>query len=188
MIHLVDTHDSASNTSDAATRSRDIAAMRAWAHPVRLRILSLLTGQAMSAAEVARALDLTHANASYHLRHLRSAGLLHVESTEKVRGGLAKRYRYSAELEPQPPAAPAAPATTSLRALADELMRRGLHATAGRQVVADAELWVSPDDWAVARQSVYDALAALHDAAVPAGAPGAVRTSSTVAMFEMTTP
>ena len=40
-------------------------ALRATAHPVRLQILSLLTGAEMSAAEVARELDLTHANASY---------------------------------------------------------------------------------------------------------------------------
>lgn len=50
------------------------AELRALAHPLRLRILSLLTGQAMSAAEVARALGCTQANASYHLRLLASVG------------------------------------------------------------------------------------------------------------------
>ena len=73
-----------------------VARLRATAHPVRLRILSLLTAEALSAAEVARALDLTHANASYHLRQLHDAGELVVESEEKVRGGTAKRYRYDA--------------------------------------------------------------------------------------------
>jgi len=160
-----------------------VAAMRAWAHPVRLRILSLLTAQAMSAAEVARELDLTHANASYHLRHLCSAGLLQVESTEKVRGGLAKRYRYLPELEPKQPGV-VSPAST-FRALADELTRRGLQARSGRQVVSDAELWVQPEDWSAASRAVYEAINALHRAAVPADTPGAVRTSSTVAMFEM---
>ena len=48
----------------------EVASLRAVAHPVRLRILSLLTGTELSAAEVARELDLTHANASYHLRVL----------------------------------------------------------------------------------------------------------------------
>ena len=46
------------------------AELRAVAHPVRLRILSLLTGAAMTATEVAAELGLTHANASYHLRRL----------------------------------------------------------------------------------------------------------------------
>ena len=42
--------------------------LRALAHPVRLRILSLLTGADLTAADVARELGITHANASYHLR------------------------------------------------------------------------------------------------------------------------
>ena len=73
-----------------------VARLRATAHPVRLRILSLLTAEAMSAAEVARTLEITHANASYHLRQLHDVGELVVESEEKIRGGVAKRYRYDA--------------------------------------------------------------------------------------------
>jgi DNA-binding transcriptional ArsR family regulator len=158
-----------------------LTSMRAWAHPVRLRILSLLTASAMSAAEVARELDLTHANASYHLRHLSAAGLLVVESTEQIRGGVAKRYRYRPELEPTTAGA-STPAAT-FRALAEELVRRGLQARAGRQVVSDAELWVPPADWDAARTAVYQAMQRLHEAAVAAETPGALRTSSTVAMF-----
>ena len=74
-----------------------VARLRATAHPVRLRMLSLLTAEAMSAAEVARALELTHANASYHLRQLHDVGALVVESEEKIRGGVAKRYRYDVD-------------------------------------------------------------------------------------------
>src|SRR3954469_18797480 len=70
------------------------AALRAMAHPVRLRIMSLLTAAPMTAAEVARELHLTHANASYHLRNLLSGGLIYVAGEEKIRGGVAKRYRY----------------------------------------------------------------------------------------------
>lgn len=158
-----------------------LTSMRAWAHPVRLRILSLLTASAMSAAEVARELDLTHANASYHLRHLSAAGLLVVESTEQIRGGVAKRYRYRPELEPS--TANAATPVATFRALADELVRRGLQARPGKQVVSDAELWVSPADWDAARTAVYEAMHRLHESAVPPETPRAVRTSSTVAMF-----
>lgn len=73
-----------------------LAQLRALAHPLRLRMMSLLTARAMSAAEVARALDITHANASYHLRVLRDAGELVVEGEERIRGGVAKRFRYDA--------------------------------------------------------------------------------------------
>ena len=52
--------------------------LRAFSHPLRLRLLSLLTGTAMSAAEVSRELGTTQANASYHLRRLEAAGLLRV--------------------------------------------------------------------------------------------------------------
>ena len=63
--------------------------LRAMAHPLRLRILSLLTGAELSAAEVARELDLSHANASYHLRVLLDAELLEVAGEERIRGGVA---------------------------------------------------------------------------------------------------
>src|SRR6188472_798006 len=72
----------------------DRAGLRALAHPVRLRILSLLTGAAMTAADLARELDLTHANASYHLRQLVAAGAVELAGEERIRGGVAKRYRY----------------------------------------------------------------------------------------------
>lgn len=169
--------------AESTTPADALAAMRAWAHPVRLQMLSLLTGEALSAADVARRLDLTHANASYHLRHLHQAGLLVVESEQAIRGGLAKRYRYRPELEPTTPVGPT-PAGT-FAALADELVRRGRSALPGRQAIADAEVWVSADDWEQALTAVYEALTALHRAAVPAGTPGAVRTSSTLAMFRM---
>ncbi|MGI8954187.1 MAG: helix-turn-helix domain-containing protein, partial [Nocardioidaceae bacterium] len=41
--------------------SSEVATLRAPAHPVRLQMLSLLTGAAMSAAELARELHITQA-------------------------------------------------------------------------------------------------------------------------------
>src|SRR6187549_612915 len=60
--------------------------LRATAHPLRLEMLSLLTGAALSAAEVARELGVTQANASYHLRLLHRAGLVEEAGQEKVNG------------------------------------------------------------------------------------------------------
>ena len=71
-----------------------VSTLRAIAHPLRLRMLSLLTGAELVAAEVARELDITHANASYHLRVLLEAGVVVVAGEEKIRGGVAKRYRH----------------------------------------------------------------------------------------------
>ena len=72
------------------------------AHPLRLEMLSLLTGAELSAAEVARELGITQANASYHLRLLRTAGLLEEAGQEKVNGGIGQAV-------PRPLGPPAAP-------------------------------------------------------------------------------
>ena len=74
-------------------------ALRAMAHPLRLQMLSLLTGAELSAAEVARELGITHANASYHLRVLLDAGELEVAG----RGADPRRGRQALP----PPLAPA---------------------------------------------------------------------------------
>ena len=62
-------------------------------HPLRLRILSLLTGVAMSSAELARELDMNHAAVSFHVRKLADAGYLELAQTRSVRGGKERRYR-----------------------------------------------------------------------------------------------
>ncbi|MEU4424231.1 helix-turn-helix domain-containing protein [Actinoplanes sp. NPDC024001] len=134
------------------------AELRALAHPVRLRIMSLLTASSLTAAEVARELGITHANASYHLRNLLSAGHIAVAGEEKIRGGTAKRYRHEA---------------------AAAVTRRG----AG--VRDEAELWIDPETWHEIRDRIAAALRDLHAAAQPPGSPGTVRTSTTVALFAM---
>src|SRR5215831_21075892 len=86
--------DDTSASASASTDATAIARLRAGAHPLRLRIMSLLTGAEMSAAEVARELDINHANASYHLRVLAEAGQVVEAGEERIRGGVAKRYRH----------------------------------------------------------------------------------------------
>ncbi|WP_340540478.1 ArsR/SmtB family transcription factor [Nocardioides sp. GXZ039] len=170
----------------------DVSALRAVAHPVRLRILSLLTGSAMSAAEVARALDLTHANASYHLRHLLAADEIVVEGEEKIRGGVAKRYRYPHERNGRHAAG--GPPTDEdqllyLRATAQEverrLLRRRQGAGSGRS--ADLEGWVDPSAWARALTLLEEASMVLHEANRAPHTEGTLHVSLTTWAFEMTT-
>jgi DNA-binding transcriptional ArsR family regulator len=169
------------------------AQLRALAHPVRLRILSLLTGASLTAAEIARELALTHANASYHLRQLLAGGIIDVAGEERIRGGVAKRYRYDVErdLTPAPAdlspgARPTAEHRLALTALAAELRRRSdsMRRVPGNRVV-DAELWVDPQTWRDVCERVGEAAADLHRAAVAPRTEGAVRTSATIALFEM---
>lgn len=174
---------------DKTADGEKVTSMRALAHPVRLRMLSLLTGTAMSAAEVARELDLTHANASYHLRLLADAGELVVDGEEKVRGGMAKRYRYPHERDLVPHDGPDAPGGERLlyvRALGTELERR----TQARQPrtrgsSSDLEGWVDPDTWAEASALVERASAMLHEANRPPRTAGTVHVSFTALTFRM---
>lgn len=163
-----------------------IAHLRAVAHPVRLRILSLLTAEAMSAAEVARALDITHANASYHLRLLHDAGALVVESEEKVRGGLAKRYRYDASQEVRRQGSVTAEARIAdWRATATEVERRLLDVTRGPSSYSDLETWVPVEVWHRALDLMHEASTLLHAEARPAGTPDTVHVSATSQTFTM---
>ena len=167
------------------------AALRALAHPVRLRILSLLTSAAMTAAEVARELELTHANASYHLRHLLAAGMIEVAGEERIRGGVAKRYRYDIDRHQSRRAdAPWATEPGGQRlvyaALAAELRRRSdLLQPSRRGQLTDAELWIDPDVYTALRDRLSGLARDLHRAARPVRAEGAIRVSATIALFEM---
>ncbi len=161
--------------------------LRALAHPVRLQIMSLLTGAELTAAEVARELGLTHANASYHLRNLLAGGKIVVAGEEKIRGGIAKRYRYEMEIhsENRGPEEQRA----DFVAIANELIRRtGQADWAQPRNLADADLWVEPEVWADIRKRIAQAAVDLHNAARPPRTPGTVRTSTTVAMFALQQP
>jgi len=163
-----------------------ISALRSVAHPVRLRILSLLTAEAMSAAEVARALDLTHANASYHLRVLHAAGELVVEGEEKIRGGVARRYRYDAAREvPEGGPRPVEERIAYARTTAAEIERRLLAAAPGAGSSSDLETWVPVDVWHRVLGLLHEASHLLHAEARPAGTPDTVHVSATTQAFTM---
>lgn len=163
-----------------------LSALRSVAHPVRLRILSILTAQPLSAAEVARELDLTHANASYHLHVLHDAGEVVVESEEKIRGGTAKRYRYVGG----GPVLPADPlATDDLVALqhatSAEIERRLTWRRRGPGNSSDIETWVTPETWQAAVDAIAAAMTMLHDEGRPPGTEGTIHVSASSQAFVM---
>jgi DNA-binding transcriptional ArsR family regulator len=160
--------------------------LRAMAHPVRLRILSLLTGHAMSSAELARELGMKHAAVSYHVRQLERAGFLEVAETRTVRGGHERRYRYRAGSgggggqwrqgdDPR----------LVVRAVTGELIRRLAEGPSHWRAFADAELWVDPGTWEDVRERVRAAMVDLHSAARPPRSAGAVHVSVTAMLFEV---
>ena len=165
------------------TDADDIAALRSTAHPLRLRILSLLTAAELSAAEVARELDVTHANASYHLRVLLDAGEVVVAGEERIRGGVAKRYRHPwREVEHGGRAR-----GVDVRTMAHELVRRmDLRDPGTRATFTDAELWVAPEVWQRALSLLVEASELVHAEARPPRSEGTRPVNVTVAAFGMT--
>ncbi|MFE9691967.1 ArsR/SmtB family transcription factor [Micromonospora sp. NPDC005806] len=158
--------------------------LRALAHPVRLRMLSLLWSAPLSAAALARELEISHALASQHLRRLDAAGLVELADVRSRRGGRERRYRavrgpwLTEQQEGQ-----ALLAESLARNLLDRVAHRTPE-TAG--VTVDAELWVSPAEWEAARRRLQAVMTELHDAARPPHAPGTVRVGATLMAFEMT--
>lgn len=166
----------------------DIASLRAIAHPARLRILSLLTGTEMSAAEIARELGLTHANASYHLRVLADAGEVVEAGEERIRGGVARRYRHPWERPDRGSARPQDRRAGELyvRAMAEEMVRRfGDRRPRSRSHLTDAELWVSTEVWKQVRALVAEAARLVHAEAQPPRTRGTLHVNMSAALFEM---
>ncbi len=162
--------------------------LRAVAHPLRLQILSLLTGTELSAAEVARELGTTQANASYHLRVLASAGHVVAAGEEKIRGGVAKRYRHPwREDSARDKNAPRASEDSRmfLESICSELVRRQAFAGGGPGYTADAEMWVEPDTWAQVLELTAQAGTLIHERAKPPRTEGTVHVNLTTVAFTM---
>jgi DNA-binding transcriptional ArsR family regulator len=161
----------------------DITALRSTAHPLRLRILSLLTASELSAAEVARELGVSHANASYHLRVLLDAGEVVVAGEERIRGGVAKRYRHPWRDEDHP----GRRRGVDVRTMAHEMVRRtDLRDPQVKANFTDAELWVSEQVWQQALGLLVQASELLHAEARPPRSEGTRPVGLTVAAFAMT--
>jgi DNA-binding transcriptional ArsR family regulator len=155
--------------------------LRALSHPVRLRILSLLTGTAMSSAELARELGMSHAAVSFHVRTLAAAGYLELAETRSVRGGQERRYRSAmgglAQWQSED-------ARLAVSALSKDLLRRLADTPADSwRLFGDAELWISPQVWDDVAGRISKAVLELHEAALAPRTPGSVHVSATALLF-----
>lgn len=163
----------------------DLIPLRVMAHPVRLRILSLLTGATLSATDVAAELEITHAAASYHLRELAVAGLIEPGDEEAAPRGAGRppvRYRHVADYGDRLDRTDGR--ELLFGAMLQDLSRRH-EAMRSQHQVADGEVWLPPAAWEeVCRLS--DRIAeVMHEQAVPPRTAGATHASVTVAVFEL---
>jgi DNA-binding transcriptional ArsR family regulator len=171
-----------------AIKPHDLAGLRVVAHPLRLRLLSLLTAEALSATEAARVLGESQANVSYHLRRLAQAGLVQLVEETSIRGGNAKRYRHDpASGEALGSAGGLDEHQALMGSLAAELIARSARYIAGAELVfTEAEVTVSREAWERIRELSREVGKVVHDEAVPATTPGGIRISATLALFEVT--
>lgn len=165
---------------------QDLLALRVVAHPLRLQLLSLLTGSAMSAAEAARHLRQTQANVSYQLRKLHAAGLLEVAGHEVVRGGRATRYRHAATSGERLHAQGPGDERALIAALATELARRtDQRDPEGQSAFTDAEVWLPHETSAQVLELLRQAGALLHERAQPPHTEDTRRVAALLHTFEM---
>jgi DNA-binding transcriptional ArsR family regulator len=159
--------------------------LRALANPSRIRIVSLLTGAAMSATEVAGELGIAHASASYHLRQLASAGFLRLvgdRPAKAARGQPPRRYAYD-------PSSGDRLDRSSGRYLVQEAtfvdLRRRLARMTRQRRGADAEVWLPREVWEEVVTLVDEAVRLVHDKAGPPRTEGSVHVSMTATLFEL---
>jgi DNA-binding transcriptional ArsR family regulator len=155
--------------------------LRALSHPLRVRILSLLTGAAMSTAELARELGMHHAAVSFHVRQLATAGYLELVETRSVRGGQERCYRArfagGTEWSQEDP-------RLVIRAVAEEVTRRAAEQpTQAWRLFGDAELWIDPAVWDELVARMVTAMKDLHAAAQTPRTPGTKHVSATAMLF-----
>lgn len=160
--------------------------LRAMAHPVRLRILSLTTGAALSAADIAAELGIAHAAASYHLRQLVEAGLLSEEAAPKAevrgRGRPPTRYRHLVTAYDRPDRADE---DVALWAAMSEDVQRRLRLRSRYRVAADAEVWLEPTEMERVSALAEEISQIIHTRAQPPHADQATRASVSVFVFEL---
>ena len=156
------------------------------AHPVRLRMLSLMWSAPYSAAELARELAISHALASQHLRQLDASGMVELVEVRSRRGGRERRYR-TVRGTPLSDVRDGTPLVAE--SLAHNLRERATRRVPDAPGVnTDAELWVEPHVWDQVRERLAALMADLHEAARAAHAPGTVRVGVTLMAFPLEDP
>jgi DNA-binding transcriptional ArsR family regulator len=161
------------------------ARLRALSHPLRLRILGIVTARPVSATEVAEATGVAHAAASYHLRQLAAAGLIR-SVDERPRSGKRSaagrpQQRYTMRLDAFGGLGPRS-ARSLDRRLVSELERK--LGEPGTKRMADAEVWLAPADWSRVRALTDEATDIVHAKALRPASPRSKHVSVTSVLLE----
>lgn len=131
----------------------------------------MVTGAPLSAADVADAVGLAHAAASYHLRQLASAGFIEPVDEPAARGRAGRPRRLYRMRDEAFQGFKAESSALLNRTVISELERRLQEAAAHHKTV-DAEVWIAPEDWDRVVELVDQASEIVHKRAL---APGTLR-------------
>lgn len=144
-------------------RVSGLPAMRALAHPTRVRMLHLLRSEALSASELARRLGIRFGSARYHLRSLEQAGIALRVGERTRRGGTEILFEIPHHLFVDVEAdAPRGMRQAMNRAYIVELLRRMDAAAADpspqdseRSVLSTREIELRPGDVDAAMEALH---------------------------------
>jgi DNA-binding transcriptional ArsR family regulator len=155
-------------------RVAGLPAMRALAHPTRIRMLHLLRSEALSASELARRLGIRFGSARYHLRSLERAGIALRVGERTRRGGteilfeIPRHLFVDVEVD-----APRGMRQAMNRAYVAELLRRMDAAAAEphpehaeRYVLSTREVELRPEDLGAASEALHVFLHRLDELAL----------------------
>lgn len=131
--------------SAANKRLSGVEELRAYAHPTRLAILSILAGKALTLTHVAQQMGVHPANLSRHLKILERAGLVILVEKRDTGRNLEKYYRAAAaSFTPDfEGLCPADKRKIALGVLRDELNAAILRVEAGDLAESDMLVFVS---------------------------------------------
>lgn len=164
---------------------KDLSQLRLAAHPLRLQLLSLLTGRVMSAAEAARELGQTQANVSYHMRRLAAGGLIYLVDEQPVRGGTAKRYVHDPSSGETVDVTDRDSHLLLIKALAERMnARAGVFREGSNLAFTDAHVSIPADQWPRVESLARELGRLIHELAELPASENVVNASVTVAVFE----
>jgi DNA-binding transcriptional ArsR family regulator len=155
-----------------AHRVSGLSAMRALAHPTRVRMMHLLRAEPLSASELARRLEIRFGSAQYHLRSLERAGIALRVGERTRRGGTEVLFEVPHDLwVDEGPDTPVGTRQAMNRAYVAEILRRMDAASVAwpdtdRDVRATLEVELDPDGVASATEALHAFLHRLEELAL----------------------
>ena len=171
-----------------------LEAMRALAHPTRVRMMHLLRHEPLSASELARRLDIRFGSAQYHLRSLAQAGIALKVGERTRRGGTEVLYRVPQDIRvDEGPDTPEPMRRAMDRAYVAEVIRRMDAASSegldtDLDVRATREVELDADGVEAATEALHEYLHRLDELAIRRPTKDSMKFTAAALFFRIPTP